>query len=111
MSSSSVVTATVEGYPSTVIAPESPTSTRSTPAASAARALGKSYAVTMTIGAPRRFMSTRRGSVTGRRSGVAGTTEIWLGCVDMSVPPGLGQQAGDLMVDVDDRVRARLHVD
>ena len=35
MSSSSSVTGTVDGYPSTVIAPESPTSTTSTPASSA----------------------------------------------------------------------------
>ena len=40
MSSSSSVTGTVEGYPSTVIAPESPTSTTSTPASSATWALG-----------------------------------------------------------------------
>ena len=33
-------TGVVELYPSTVVAAESPTSTRSTPAASAARALG-----------------------------------------------------------------------
>jgi hypothetical protein len=42
MSSSSVVTGTVEGCPSTVIAPESPTSTTSTPASSATCADGKS---------------------------------------------------------------------
>ena len=40
MSISSTATGTVLGYPSTVIAPESPTSTTSTPAASATCALG-----------------------------------------------------------------------
>ena len=47
-----MLTGTVESYPSTVIAPVSPTSTRSTPASSATRADGWSYAVTITIGWP-----------------------------------------------------------
>jgi hypothetical protein len=40
MSSSSVVTGTVDGWPSTVMAPESPTRTTSTPASSATWADG-----------------------------------------------------------------------
>ena len=76
-----MVTSIVDGYPSTVIAPESPTRTMSTPAASAARALGKSYAVTITIGSRRRFLSSRIGSVTGSCEASLGTV-IWSGVVD-----------------------------
>ena len=42
ISISSIVTGTVESWPSTTIAAESPTSTMSTPAASASRPLGES---------------------------------------------------------------------
>src|SRR3979409_1038686 len=54
------------------MAPESPTSTMSTPAASAARALGKSYAVTMTIGSPSRLSSARPGGAARRAAGAGG---------------------------------------
>ena len=69
------------------MAPESPTRTRSTPASSTARALGKSYAVTMTMGSPRRFFSNSRGRVIGRREASAG---VWMfGCALMATqPPG-----------------------
>ena len=86
-SSSSVVTAIVDGYPSTVIAPESPTSTMSTPAASAARALGKSYAVTITIGSARRFLSSRIGRVTGSWEASEGTL-MWGGAEDTGTSSG-----------------------
>jgi hypothetical protein len=49
ISISSMVTGSVDPWPSTVIAAESPTRMISTPAASARRALDASYAVTMAI--------------------------------------------------------------
>ena len=57
MSISSIVAGTVESCPSMVIAAESPTRTRSAPASSASRPPGASYAVTMTIGCRRTFIS------------------------------------------------------
>ncbi len=69
---SSIVAGTVEEWPRTVIAAESPTRTMSMPASSARRPLGASYAVTMTILCRRCFISTSsvRGSLPG--AGVAG---------------------------------------
>ncbi len=61
---SSSVTGTVDSRPWTTMPDESPTRIRSTPAASASRALGASYAVTMTIFSPRRFSSCSSGSGT-----------------------------------------------
>ena len=58
---SSIVAGTVESWPSTVIAAESPTRIRSTPAASASRPDGASYAVTITIGCRRAFISSELG--------------------------------------------------
>ena len=49
---SSIVTCSVSSYPSTTIASESPTRIMSTPASSATRADGASYAVTITSGGP-----------------------------------------------------------
>src|SRR5690242_7030886 len=60
---SSIVTGTVDAPPSTVVPAESPTSTTSTPAASASRALGASYAVTIAMRSPRVRMARRPGSV------------------------------------------------
>ncbi len=59
---SSSVTGTVDSRPWTTIPDESPTRIRSTPAASARRPLGASYAVTITILSPRRFISASSGS-------------------------------------------------
>jgi hypothetical protein len=59
---SSSVAGTVDSRPCTTMPDESPTRTRSTPAASASRPLGASYAVTMTIFSPRRFISSSSGS-------------------------------------------------
>ena len=61
---SSSVTGTVDSRPWTTMPDESPTRIRSTPAASASRPLGASYAVTMTIFSPRRFSSISSGSGT-----------------------------------------------
>ncbi len=59
---SSSVTGTVDSRPCTTMPAESPTRIRSTPAASARRPLGASYAVTITILSPRRFISCSSGS-------------------------------------------------
>ena len=59
---SSRVTGTVDSRPCTTIPDESPTRIRSTPAASASRPLGASYAVTITILSPRLFISPSSGS-------------------------------------------------
>ena len=59
MTISSIVTGSVESWPITTMAALSPTSSRSTPAASASRALGASYAVTMTTFSPRCFICAR----------------------------------------------------
>src|ERR687898_1768565 len=71
MTISSIPTGTVESWPSTTIAALSPTRTRSTPASSATWPEGKSYAVTITIGSPLRFISATLGTVIGARSGGA----------------------------------------
>ena len=62
ISISSIDAGTVESWPSTTIAAESPTRISSTPAPSASRALGASYAVTITIFSPRRLSSASSGS-------------------------------------------------
>jgi hypothetical protein len=54
---SSSDTATVDSRPWRTMPEESPTRIRSTPAASASCPLGASYAVTITIFSPRRFIS------------------------------------------------------
>ena len=59
---SSSDTGTVDSRPCTTIPDESPTRMRSTPAVSARRPLGASYAVTMTILSPRRFISPSSGN-------------------------------------------------
>ena len=58
---SSIVAGTVESCPSTTLAAESPTSTRSTPAASTIRPVGWSYAVIITIGRRSDFMVAQIG--------------------------------------------------
>src|SRR5947209_4823723 len=66
---SSVVTWSVSSYPSTTIATESPTRITSTPAASAVRADGASYAVTITRGGvltPSLLRAAMSGAVTRR---------------------------------------------
>ena len=55
-------TATVDSRPCTTMPEESPTRIMSTPAASASRPPGASYAVTMTIFWPRFFISRSSGS-------------------------------------------------
>ena len=62
ISISSIDAGTVESWPSITIAAESPTRISSTPAPSASRALGASYAVTITIFSPRRLSSASSGS-------------------------------------------------
>ncbi len=62
MSISSIVTGSVESCPSIVIAAESPTSATSMPAASASRALGASYTVTIVMRAPLRFIAPSSGT-------------------------------------------------
>jgi hypothetical protein len=69
---SSIDAGTVESWPSTTIAAESPTRMRSTPAASASRPLGASYAVTIAIFSPRRFRSASSGSGNLPGAGVFG---------------------------------------
>src|SRR5476649_2821474 len=64
---SSVVTLSVSSYPSTTIATESPTRIMSTPAPSTTRAVGASYAVTITSGVPEPLEWRIRGAVTGTR--------------------------------------------
>src|SRR5438045_3432272 len=60
---SSIVTGTVvPSWPRTTIAAVSPTRITSTPASSAKRAPGASYAVTIAILSPRRFISASSGS-------------------------------------------------
>ena len=70
ISISSTVTGVVESWPSTVIAAESPTSTMSTPAASASRALGASYAVTTAMRWPLRFRAPMSAGPCHRRSSI-----------------------------------------
>ena len=72
ISISSSVTGMVDSCPSTVIAAESPTSTMSTPARSARRALEASYAVTIAIRSCDRAISVRSRSVS---FGVSGMSE------------------------------------
>ena len=62
---SSVVTWSVSSYPSTTIASVSPTRIMSTPAPSTTRALGTSYAVTMTRGSSAPLAAAISGAVTG----------------------------------------------
>ena len=54
---SSIVTGSVLSYPRTTMPSESPTRIESTPARSRARAVGKSYAVSIVIGSPRSFFA------------------------------------------------------
>src|SRR5262245_46807299 len=63
---SSVVTWSVSSYPSTTIATVSPTRIMSTPASSTTRALGASYAVTITSGVPEPLRATTSGALDGR---------------------------------------------
>ncbi len=72
ISISSIVAGTVDSWPSTVIAAESPTRTRSAPAWSASRPPGASYAVTITIGCRRAFISASSVSGSFPGAGVAG---------------------------------------
>jgi len=69
---SSIVAGTVESWPCTTIAAESPTRIRSTPAASAMRADGASYAVIITMRSPRRFISINSGRASLPGAGVPG---------------------------------------
>ena len=76
---SSIVAGTVESWPSTTIAAESPTRIRSTPASSAIRPDGASYAVTITMRSPRRFISASSGSGSfpGRACRVRACADGW----------------------------------
>ena len=99
---SSMVTESVLGWPRTTMASESPTRIASTPAASAARAVGKSYAVSMVMGSPRSHLPWRSRTVTLGRGGLAssirpgpedpGGSMAWLtvGVLPGSPPNGVG---------------------
>ena len=86
---SSIVAGTVESWPRTVIAAESPTRITSAPAASASRPDGASYAVTIAIGCRRAFSSTSSVSASFPGAGVPGAG---LRGLVVMVPPRSGRR-------------------